>query len=579
MPKIDLLDPKIYIPNFLKIRTKEGEIKNFIPNAPQKRLRDTIARLREAGKPVRIIILKARQMGFSTYTEADCFHQTATHKNFNSMIIAHEDPASQNLYDMFKRYYENLPPAITPMRKRNNSKELLFENPTMDDLEKRRNPGLQSRVKVSTAKNTATGRSQTINYLHASEVAFWDNPKETFTGLLQCIPRTANSTVIMESTANGVGDYFYDMWNNAVQGKNDFVPLFFAWFEMKEYSIPFDTEEDKKEFMAKVNYVYKDSEGNEVHTEEWHLMQDHHVTYEQLNWRRWCIQNNCGNDIDQFHQEYPSTPEEAFIASGRPVFLMSALKQYLRVAKQGEIGDLVYQNDKVVFVPNPNGVYEIWKKPEEGNYYCIGADVAEGTIDGDYSVAYVGDTQYDICCRYRTHIDPDLYADELVKLAKYYNEAYLAVENNNHGHAVIRKIQALEYYNLFFTKSYDKINDTVQQKVGWTTTAKTKPMMIDKMKEFIRNMWLGIKDKVLLKECITYIICDDGSFNAQEGCHDDCVMATGILLQALLEGKSDSYVPYIPHSEISNESNEKFAQSKLFDEDNDDEENKLEIAD
>ena len=165
MSKIDILNPKVYIPSFLKIRTKEGELKNFIPNQPQKRLRDKIMELREKGEPVRIIILKARQMGFSTYTEADCFHQTVTNKMFNSTIIAHEEQASQNLYNMFKRYYENLPDVLTPMRKRNNAKELLFENPTADDLEKRRNPGLQSSVKVATAKNTATGRSQTINII------------------------------------------------------------------------------------------------------------------------------------------------------------------------------------------------------------------------------------------------------------------------------------------------------------------------------------------------------------------------------------------------------------------------------
>ena len=338
--KIDILNPKVYIPSFLKIRTKEGELKNFIPNQPQKKLRDTIAELRDNGKPVRIIILKARQMGFSTYTEADCFHQTVTNKMYNSTIIAHEEQASQNLYNMFKRYYENLPDALTPMRKRNNAKELLFENPTADDVVKRRNPGLQSSVKVATAKNTATGRSQTINYLHASEVAFWDNPKETFTGLLQCVPRTANSTVIMESTANGVGDYFYDMWQNAVAGKNQFVPLFFPWFEMADYSIPFESEEEKEKFIKEVEYTFKDQEGRTIYTEEKEIMLDHNVTYEQLNWRRWCIANNCGGDVDQFHQEYPCTPDEAFIASGRPRFNASVLKQYRRACEVGEVGRL-----------------------------------------------------------------------------------------------------------------------------------------------------------------------------------------------------------------------------------------------
>ena len=542
--KINLLDPKIYIPNFLYIRNKNAELVKFKPNKPQKKLRDTIERLRKQGKPVRIIILKARQMGFSTYTEADCFHQTVTNKMFSSTIIAHEEQASQNLYNMFKRYFENLPDALRPMRKRNNAKELLFENPTTDDLEKRRNPGLQSTVKVATAKNTATGRSQTINYLHASEVAFWDNPKETFTGLLQCVPHSAKSTVIMESTANGVGDYFYDMWNNAVAGKNEFVPLFFAWFEMDEYSLPFETEEEKEEFIKEVNYEFKDEEGNTVHTEEYELMQDFGVSYEQLKWRRWCISNNCNCDVEQFHQEYPSTPEEAFIASGRPRFNIGVLKQYRRQAKEGDIGRLEYSGNRVVFSPDPNGDVEIWKYPEEGKHYCIGADVAEGLITGDYSVCYVGDDNFDICLRYRTHIDPDLFGRELVKIAKYYNEAYIGCENNNHGLTTLKAIQNEEYWNIFFTKTYDKIADTVTQKIGWSTTSRTKPLMINKLAEFIRNKWIGIKDKILIQEMFTYVIDDKGSTNAQDGCHDDTVMALAILLQVLLEGKGENFVPY-----------------------------------
>ena len=542
--KLNLLDPKIYIPNFLYIRNKNAELVKFKPNKPQKRLRDTIERLRKQGKPVRIIILKARQMGFSTYTEADCFHQTVTNKMFSSTIIAHEEQASQNLYNMFKRYFENLPDALRPMRKRNNAKELLFENPTTDDLEKRRNPGLQSTVKVATAKNTATGRSQTINYLHASEVAFWDNPKETFTGLLQCVPHSAKSTVIMESTANGVGDYFYDMWNNAVAGKNEFVPLFFAWFEMDEYSLPFETEEEKEEFIKEVNYEFKDEEGNTVHTEEYELMQDFGVSYEQLKWRRWCISNNCNCDVEQFHQEYPSTPEEAFIASGRPRFNIGVLKQYRRQAKEGDIGRLEYSGNRVVFSPDPNGDVEIWKYPEEGKHYCIGADVAEGLITGDYSVGYVGDDNFDICLRYRTHIDPDLFGRELVKIAKYYNEAYIGCENNNHGLTTLKAIQNEEYWNIFFTKTYDKIADTVTQKIGWSTTSRTKPLMINKLAEFIRNKWIGIKDKILIQEMFTYVIDDKGSTNAQDGCHDDTVMALAILLQVLLEGKGENFVPY-----------------------------------
>jgi hypothetical protein len=545
MAQINLLDPKIYITNFLKIRNKEAELVPFIPNIAQKKLRATLERLRAEGKPARIIILKARQMGFSTYAEGDCFHQTVTHKYFNSTIIAHEDSASQNLYNMFKTYYDNIPDVIKPMRKRNNAKELLFENPTVDDIEKRKNPGLMSSVKVATAKNTATGRSQTIHYLHCSEVAFWDNPKETVTGLFQCVPRSPKTTIILESTANGVGDYFYETWQDAVNGRNNFVPLFFAWFEHDEYQIPFDSEDDKQSFIDEVEYTFKDSEGRTIHTEEYELMKAYpEITYEKLNWRRWCIANNCYGDVEKFHQEYPSNPEEAFIASGRPRFNVPTLRKYLTKARPGKVGRFEYKGSSVIFTPDESGNVEMWKDKTDTGYYAIGADVAEGLITGDYSNAYVGDTDFNICCRWRGHIDPDLYGKELVKMAKYYNEAYIGVENNNHGLTTLKSIQAEEYWNIYFTKTYDKIADTISQKVGWSTNMKTKPLMIDKLAEFIRNMYIGMPDKILIMECITYVIDEKGLTNAQEGCHDDTVMSLAILLQLLLEGKGDNYVPY-----------------------------------
>lgn len=577
--RINLLDPKIYIPNFLRIRNKDSELVKFKPNKPQRRLRDTIEKQRKSGKPVRIIILKARQMGFSTYTEADCFHQTATNSMFSSTIIAHEEQASQNLYNMFKRYYDNLPEVLQPMRKRNNAKELLFENPTMDDIEKRRNPGLQSSVKVATAKNTATGRSQTINYLHASEVAFWDNPKETFTGLLQCVPYSSKSTVIMESTANGVGDYFYDMWNNAVLGKNDFIPLFFSWFEMDEYRLPFETDEELEEMKNEVNYTYKDSEGNIIHTEEYEIMTDFDLDWEQLKWRRWCINNNCNGDVEQFHQEYPCTPEEAFIASGRPRFAVSALKKYRRQCKTGQIGRLEYSGSKVIFSPDENGDVEIWKMPEPERVYCIGADVAEGLITGDYSVGLVGDDKFDICLKYRTHIDPDLFGTELVKIARFYGEAYIGCENNNHGLTTLKAIQREEYWNIYFTKSYDKLADTLTQKMGWSTNSRTKHLMIDKLAEYIRNQWIGIKDKDIIQECLTYIIDEKGSTNAQSGCHDDLVMSLAILLQVLLEGKSDTFTPFIPNDAKEDKTYKRLGMTFSKDEDEDKKNSNREIAD
>lgn len=168
----NLLTPRNYIPNFLKIRTKEAELIALVPKPPQLKVLDLVENCKLMGKPIRLIILKARQLGFSTYVEGLIFTDEVTHKLKTGLIVAHEDVASQNLYTMYKTYYENLPSELTPMKKYSNSQEMLFENPTGDLEEKRRNPGLQSTIKIASAHNVNYGRSSTIHNLHASEVAF-----------------------------------------------------------------------------------------------------------------------------------------------------------------------------------------------------------------------------------------------------------------------------------------------------------------------------------------------------------------------------------------------------------------------
>ena len=144
------------------------------------------------------------------------------------------------------------------------------------------------------------------------------------------------------------------------------------------------------------------------------------------------------------------------------------------------------------------------------------------------------------------HIDPDLFGLELAKLGKFYNQAYIGVERNNHGLTTLSTLKKEEYWNLFFTKTYDKIADSVTQKIGWDTNNKTKPFMIDKLREFVREYHLGIYSDLVISEMFTYIIEDNGSTNAQPGSHDDTVMSIGILLQLMLEGKGTDYIPEIP---------------------------------
>lgn len=520
-----LKDSELYMQKFLKIRTKKGDMVNFKLNSSQRRLNEKINELKREGKPVRIIILKARQMGFSTLTEGRIFYETATTKLMNSFIIAHKEEASTNLFNMSKLFYEELPPLLRPMKKASNAKELIFENPTPNLDEKKQAPGLRSKIKIDTAKNLDAGRSSTIHNLHASEVAFWDNAETVMLGLMQAIPNTGNTMAVIESTANGVGGYFYDMWQKAKRGENDFVAMFFPWYEHDEYNmeVPTDftlTDEEKE---LKQLYDLKDS---------------------QIVWRRWAIRNNCGGDVEQFKQEYPSTDEEAFLTSGRPRFHVPVLNKWYQAAVPGDKGNI----ERGAFIPTDKGYLEVWEQPKVGKRYVIGADTSEGKLTGDYSAATVWDAEtYEQVAKWHGHIDPDLYADELVRLAKYYNTALIAPEKNNHGFTTINKLKKLNYHNVFQMERYDKANDETTKELGFLTNRKTKPLIIDHMASLIRENQIKTRDKALISECITYTREDDGATNAQEGCHDDLVMASAIALFVLSNFISD----YFEHFEYN----------------------------
>ena len=259
--------------------------------------------------------------------------------------------------------------------------------------------------------------------------------------------------VFIESTANGVGGWFYDFWKKAERGETDYLPIFLGWHENPEYSRPFSSKAEKRAFIESVMSTSYDDKGNEIKTEERILRETLNLSWEQLNWRQWCITNKLNGDIDKFHQEYPATPDEAFIASGRPVFPTNALKKYLDSVEQPiKTGYLVEGTGRVEIDEDKSGYVKIWKFPEPDKFYCIGADVAEGLITGDYSCGIVVDEDFHLCAVWHGHADPDVFGGELVKLAKFYNEAYLGVESNNNGSSTLRTIIRNEYWNIYYQK-------------------------------------------------------------------------------------------------------------------------------
>lgn len=517
-----LTNPKLYIEHFLKIKTKENKVVSFRLNAAQLRLYHLVENLRKDKKPIRIIILKARQMGFSTLTEGLIYQASATKENVNSLIIAHKDDATTNLFNMSKLFHEkNL---ARPMLKNSNAKELIFRNPSRDKRSAEKNPGLNSRIKCTTAGGKGVGRSDTLTNIHASEIAFWPgDAADTLVGLLQAVPNTAGTMVIIESTANGF-NFFKKLWDDAKAGESDFIPFFAAWHEMDEYRMPYH--------------------GERMTEEEIELKKAYSLDNEQIMWRRWCIKNNCGGDIDKFHQEYPSTPEEAFISTGTCVFDSRAVLLRLRTvedAAQPARGRFIYEEERtalddilltdITFCESEQGEICIFKEPEDGRPYVLGGDTAgEGS---DYFTAQVIDniTGEQVARLRWQRCDEDEYAKQVYCLGRHYNNAVIALEVNFSTHP--QKVLEYLHYPYFYVREImDTYTGRLRKSFGFQTNGMTRPVLVAKLVEYMRDNLQGIHDADTLREALTFIRTEQGRAEAEEGEHDDLLLALGIALMA-----------------------------------------------
>lgn len=527
-----------YFKAALKIKDKNAEIIKFNTNESQDKLLSIIENhYIEYPNPktrptLYIIILKARQQGMSTATEGVFFKAITigmpgdTPYQKTAMVISYDEDSAQAINEMSDRFYQFLPQELKPMKRNSRGKGLLLENPSNVPSEFEKNPGLQSKFIIDTANNLYAGSGKTINYIHISELPKWSKPEETMKSLMQSVP-DKNAIVVLESTANGAGDYFHQLWQQSENGDNDYITLFLPWFTHKEYTIPFQIESDK-EAMA-------------LDEEEKQLIQLFNVTLEQLNWRRNIIKNKCKGSVDTFHQEYPSTAEEAFLTSGRPRFDIPTLREYMKQCEDGQRGYLELRGKQVTFVPDPKGYIEVWNAPQKDKEYFVGGDVAKGLVQGDFSAAPVFDSSYNMQAMWHGHIDPDLFGDQLDLLGKWYNEGLVAVEENNHGLTALTRLKNNEYWNMYKRKSHDKITDTVTEQLGWYTTEQSKKLIIDNLARLIRERKLGTKSKLFIRECMTYVIGDDGKTNAQQGSFDDTVMSTAIITFVL-----DDYITDVP---------------------------------
>jgi len=504
---------------FLTVKTKSEGMKKFYPNAVQKKFLTTVEALFFAGKPVRILVLKARQMGISTIIEAILYAFVSRMKGVNAMVIADDLDGANYIFEMQKQYHEYLDQHLKPRSKASNEKKLAFKT-------------LNSQILIDTADNQNIGRKYTIQFAHLSEVSrFTKSLEEIMSGLGHAVPNTAGTMMFLETTANGY-EQFYDMWTAATTGKSDWVPLFYAWHEFPEYSMPLEGGKlypiDNVKFASPL-------EKESFLIDEQQLKQKHGLTEEQLNWRRWDLVNNCSGNINKFNEDNPGCAQDAFVATGNLFLNREALKQQ-EIVKPIAQGNIVKEDNRHVFRPDAIGLFRIYELPRRGEQYIIGADSAEGLTHGDKSAGIVLNKRTNkTVAVYNHNSAPEDFEEDLIRLGHYYNDALIACENKGYGYSV----------NQGLYKHYGKVYRKIKTKkgfkeatldIGFNTNSVSRPQMLAQFSEEVTQGSTDLRDVDLISQCWTFINnVKRGKPEAEKGKSDDLVLARAIAGQVRCE--------------------------------------------
>ena len=424
----------------------------------------------------RNVVLKARQVGITTYIAARFFIQTITRPGTLTVQVAHSDESAEAIFRMVHRFWEKLPNTRVHrgalVKSRSNVRQIIF-------------PRLDSEYRVETADENA-GRGMTIHNLHCSEVSRWARgAPDTLAALRAAV--VPEGEIVLESTPRGASGLFYEEWEKAAE--TGYRQHFFPWWYESSYSMEVErasvypvTEEEKK------------------------LMEVHGLSEEQIAWRR----NQWKSMRGQAAQEYAEDAVSCFLASGDCVFDLEAIE---RAAAQAAKAEETQENGRMV----------MWLRPNRGPQwqYIIGVDTAGGGTDGDYSCAQVIERKNGMqCAELHGHFPPYELARRLAALGQRYENALIAVERNNHGHGVLAHLKSLGYENLFVQNGQE----------GWLTSVVTRPAMIENLAATLMEQPELFHSPRLLAEMKTFVRHADGHGAAAEGAHDDCVMAMAIAL-------------------------------------------------
>ena len=481
----------------------------FFLNDVQHDFMDTLNKAKEdfeSGEitDISLLVLKGRQQGFTTLVTAYQLACSILNRNFQGYTLADKSDNSEAIFQNKAKFpYSQLPEVLKPTEKFNNRKQLLFE-----------------KINSSWAVDTATkdvGRSRTVNFFHGSECAFWKDGIAPIQGALG-EAFTKNCIKIYESTANGYNDY-QKMWNSGVH-----INCFYEWWRTKEYRISLRNEEHKAEFLHNI-----DSKKGWIWDRLRWLRDEQSLDAEQLFW--YWNKYDKYLDKDLIKQEYPCTPQEAFLLSGKNVFDTAIILERLaQLPKPIKTGYFTYDYDglqitNIKWVNDRSGYIKLYDVPRITEY-CIGGDTAgEGS---DFFTGHVLDAKTGVQVATLKHqFDADQYTRQMYCLGRYYKDALVGIEANFDSYPIM-ELQRLGYPKQYTREQQDTYTGKTEKRFGFKTTSLTRPTIISRLVEIVREHCDIINDKDTLEELLTIVRNEKGRIEAPEGGHDDQMMGLAI---------------------------------------------------
>ena len=498
-------------------------------NAPQRRVAAVMEADRLAGRPIRLIMLKARQWGGSTLIQMYmAWIQSCHRRNWHSLICAHVKDTASGIRGMYSRLLESYPetlwegdeaPRFRPYERSVNIREIA---------------GRGCRVTVGSSENQEAVRGADYAMAHLSETAFWNatvrrTPEQFIRAVCGAIALVPYSLIAMESTANGVGNYFHSEWLRCRDGRGDKHAVFVPWHEIEIYRLD---PPDAAAFAASL------SAGERA-------MWEQGLCLDQIYWyRRKAAEYSC---MSQMRAEFPATDTEAFLTTGRGVFPHDRVESMRRACVANAVRGEVDAAGRRFVADEAAGCMQMWEEPQAGSAYVVAVDVGGRSESSDWSVIAVmrrpsASRPAEVAAQWRGHVDHDLLARKAVAVARFYGNALLVVESNSlesenaggDSNLFVLERLARDYGNIYRRRCHDSLSGRPGWRIGFHTNRSTKALLVDGLIEAVREGSYIERDPRACDELDTYEQLPSGAFAAKEGYHDDILMTRAMALYVIV---------------------------------------------